>query len=258
MARWAFARCAVLVLVLEPLASTSTAAENASEPYGAEDFGAQQHTVRIPEPLVFDLVRPLGALQGELEVNNLALFPTNDTDSREIEWAPEIEYALLDGVALEFELPLEGSRIESYKLAGQLTFGTLFGERYIHGAQFIGEKLDSVDVWELTGLYLAGLRLDDRWSALGMIGYRSTAGADAPGDNEFLANLTLFADLGLRTSAGLETNWAVDGDARWVLLLMPQVHYELTDHVEVQAGLGGEFAADRADGTASLRVIYSR
>ena len=57
-------------------------------------------SVNIPEPLMFDLVRGLGAKQGELEINALADFPVNHISHREVEWAPEIEYALFDGFAV--------------------------------------------------------------------------------------------------------------------------------------------------------------
>jgi len=56
--------------------------------------GEHNSTVHIPEPLMFDLVRGLGARQGELEVNSLADFPLNYTTTRGIDWAPEVEYAL--------------------------------------------------------------------------------------------------------------------------------------------------------------------
>ena len=101
---------ASLALAPQIVGTGAGASEPDDEPFGAEDFGAEQHAVRIPEPMVFDLVRGLGARRGELEVNTLVLLPMNDWDDRHVDWAPEIEYALLDGVALEFELPFEDGR----------------------------------------------------------------------------------------------------------------------------------------------------
>jgi hypothetical protein len=63
--------------------------------------------VTIPEPLNFDLVRGLGARQGELEINSLADFPLNNTSNRGVEWAPEIEYALFNNFAIELEFPFK-------------------------------------------------------------------------------------------------------------------------------------------------------
>lgn len=59
----------------------------------------------IPEPMVFDMIRPLAAPKGELEANTLALFPLN-ARGEDIDWAPpEIEYAFANGWAAEFECP---------------------------------------------------------------------------------------------------------------------------------------------------------
>jgi hypothetical protein len=48
---------------------------------------------------------------------------------------------VVDGVALELELPFEGSELVAYKLAGQGTFGAAFGNRFIHGTQGVAEYL---------------------------------------------------------------------------------------------------------------------
>ena len=75
----------------------------------------------IPEPMVFDLVRPLNALQGQFEANVLAIFPMKrgpagaaglpdaigavplPGKTQCIEWAPEFEWCPRDGVTLEAE-----------------------------------------------------------------------------------------------------------------------------------------------------------
>ncbi len=43
----------------------------------------------IPEPMVFDMIRPLGARRGELEANTLAQVNLSGA-SRDVEWAPEV------------------------------------------------------------------------------------------------------------------------------------------------------------------------
>ncbi len=45
--------------------------------------------------------------------------------------APEIEFAIADGIALEFELPFEEGTLESYKFASQFTF--IVDETTVHG-----------------------------------------------------------------------------------------------------------------------------
>src|SRR5690606_33047962 len=69
----------------------------------------------IPEPLAFDLVRGLGARKGELEVNVLLEVPVGGVPH----WAPEVEWALADGAALELELPIRGTELEAIKFASQ-------------------------------------------------------------------------------------------------------------------------------------------
>ena len=161
----------------------------ASEPFGAEDFGAQDNRPLIPEPMVFDLVRPLGAHKGEFEINCLGEFPLqrggNDepddplgltpssVDRNEIEWAPEIEYAPLDGFAVEFELPFEGSSLEAYKFAAQWTIHTAFEDHFIDGAQLIVEPNVEFEAWDITAIYIAGYQFNERWSVLGMAGDRT-------------------------------------------------------------------------------------
>ena len=151
----------------------------------ADDTGS--HAVAIPEPLVFDLVRGLGAKRGEFEANVLVEVPLNDTSDRPVAWAPEIEAAIFDGVALEFEVPFEDQELEAYKVAAQFTFGSGFDDTFIHGTQFIVEDFDHDDLTEVTALYLAGVRFNERWSVLSMLGYRWHDGDDAPEEDDTLA-----------------------------------------------------------------------
>jgi hypothetical protein len=202
-------------------------------------------------------VRGLGARRSELETNVLALFPVGGGDDREVLWAPEVEYAVLNGFALEFELPFEGTELEAYKLAGQVTFGTAFRDRYIHGTQVIAEYFVDHEQWELTLLYLGGARLNETWSLLVMVGARTEAGDETGNDTEPLLNVNVFADVGPHLTVGLETNYAGGLGAGSELLLMPQVHWEVTDHFMIQGGLGVVRTSEESDGTAALRVIYT-
>jgi hypothetical protein len=68
---------------------------------------------------MFGLVRGLGARQGELEINTLADFPLNNTSTRGVEWAPEVEYTLFNNFAVEMEFPFEDVDLEAYKMAVQ-------------------------------------------------------------------------------------------------------------------------------------------
>lgn len=237
--------------------------EREMESQTIDRVSGEERGPRIPEPMVFDLVRPLGAKRGEWEVNTLALIPLHrksetiddvqdplglvrrSSDKQGVEWAPEIELVLADGIAVEFELPMENTTLEAYKFAGQWTFGTAFNHRYIHGAQTIIQYNIDPKRWTTTLLYIGGGRLDRTWSILGMVGARGiTNGAHGGSEVEILSNVTLFADITERLVGGLETNLnqVVGGDLS--LLVMPQLHYEMAKHWMIQAGGGAQFTSE--------------
>ncbi len=109
------------VVVLSAFVPGASGTAQESRPRGAQVHQDEAAVVHIPEPMVFDLVRGLGAVQGEAEVNVLGVFPLRTSDPHGVEWAPGIEAAVLDGFALEFELPLEDTHLEAVKFAAQYT-----------------------------------------------------------------------------------------------------------------------------------------
>ncbi len=229
----------------------------------------------IPEPMVFDLVRPLGAKKGELEINSLAIFPwrsVNRDPSRDpfgsgqttpdrglIEWAPEVEYAFADGWAIEFELPFEGSQLEAYKVALQGTFGSAFDGHYIHGFQWIVEPNTDWQRWNSTLLYLAGIRFDEKWSALMMLGGRmDLAGRNNAQTFERLFNATLFHEVNDGLTLGTELNHAVGNRGRTQTLIVPQFHYDISRTFQLQSGIGVGLFDQGSEQSVILRVIWSR
>jgi hypothetical protein len=85
------------VCIGSSVTSASANVDNAPFPEGDAALGsAMPH---VPEPLLFDLVRPLG----------------EHVDSSIVEWAPEIEYAFADGYAVELEFPFVDSDLVEYK-----------------------------------------------------------------------------------------------------------------------------------------------
>lgn len=234
----------------------------------------------IPEPLVFDLVRPLGARRGEIEVNTLGIVPLNrrlGTTSRtsndklgqvplsentsDVEWAPEIEFALWDGFAVEFEFPFEGARLEALKMGVQWTLGTAFEHRYIHGFQGLVERTLHSTTTSWTGLYLAGMRFNPKWSLLGMWGMSHETGAgmeEEGGDRtQFLQNVTLFYNITDSVHLGLETNYGLSTYGDSILLLMPQLQFGLGKNLSVQLGGGVGFSESETLPQVALRVIWS-
>ena len=222
-----------------------------------EDYDQQKD---IPEPMVFDLVRELGAKKGELEINVLAEIPLSSISSRHIDWAPEIEYAIWDNFAVEFELPLEDDTLEALKMAMQYTFGTSASGHFIHGTQFMVEKIRKTAKWDISLLYIPAYRFDTVWSVIGLFGVRQQVGAESQNKTTtLLLNATIFAELSDRTALGLEFNNSDPGDfdeeEDLELLVMPQIHLEISEHWSLQTGLGAEFTDKNVNATGALRMI---
>lgn len=219
-----------------------------------------EETHDIPEPMVFDLVRELGARKGELEINVLAEFPLNNASTRHIEWAPEIEYAVWDNFAVEFELPIEDDTLEALKAALQYTFGKSKSGNFIHGAQFMVEKIRKTDKWDLSLLYIPAYRFNETWSVLAMLGLRQQVGSDSLNKTTtLLVNASVFAEISERLTLGLEFNNSdpgnFDEEEELELLAMPQVHIEFSDHWSLQTGVGGEFVSSKVNATGAIRMI---
>jgi hypothetical protein len=229
----------------------------------------------IPEPMVFDLVRSLGARQGELEINTLVLFPLRDrgrtrsfrdtdgtikdTSTERIDWAPEIEYAVWDDFALEFELPFEDEKLVAYKFAYQWTFGSMLNDTVIHGSQGIAEYNRFTEVTELTLIYLTGIIISPEWNMLTMFGVRGEAGGQVERSPfEMLINATIFYILDDINSFGLELNIATTfNEGESSVLVMPQWGVELSEHWSIQTGIGVQISDERTLPLASSRLIWT-
>ena len=228
---------------------------------------AQSHTaeaiVSVPEPLMFDLVRGLGARQGELEINTLGDFPLNNTSARGVEWAPEVEYALFNNFAVEVEFPFEDGDLEAYKMAVQWTMGVSANNKFIHGIQVIAETLRTDDLTEFSFLYVPAYRFSTVWSAIGLFGVMLETGADAAEKKStVLLNASLFANINEQMVIGLELNntdptlQKID-DNEMSLLILPQAHYEFDSGWAFQVGFGPNITNDDTDLSGVLRVIKS-
>lgn len=203
--------------------------------------------LRIPEPMVFDLVRPLGAPQGELEVN--ALFLAGAGDGSTLDWAPEVEYTFADGWGVELELPMRNSRVEAYKFALQGKLPGLSTPRTLQGVQAIVEWERDVRSTRLDLLHLFGWRVAPDWSVFAMNGVRRYASPRT--DLGYLGNYSLFRRFSGRVEVGLETNLEVAAGEPGYILAMPQVLWRVGEF-NIQAGLGTE-TADRA---TNLKVAW--
>lgn len=208
----------------------------AQTPHDPNEGSLASTKPRIPEPMVFDLVRPLGAERGELEINSLFEQPL---DGGPLEWAPEVEYTLLDGFGVEFELPIEGSRVTDYKVAVQDTWDGLSGKRTIQGWQSIARIDRKEQFLNLYLLHLAGARFNQWWSMLTMNGLQRENDGVRQG-MAFLSNASLFYSRSKHTVYGLESNLKLGGPSGGRWLLMPQMHWRVVDDVNLQVGAGFE------------------
>lgn len=220
----------------------------------------KQETVEIPEPLNFDLVRGLGAAKGELEINALAEFPFSDISTKGIDWAPEIEYALFDGFAVELEFPINNGELEAYKMAIQYTIGQS-NSKFIHGLQVMAESYTHENLTELNLLYVPAYRFNEVWSAMGIFGVMLEYGSDrAEQDYTLVLNASLFANLNHHWVLGLEVNntnttFQLIDTNEMILHVLPQVHYEMDNGLAFQFGLGPKFDQGNTSSSALLRVI---
>lgn len=207
----------------------------------------------IPEPLVFDLVRGLGARPGELESN--VLFARALGTRSGLWWAPELEYAFARDHAIEIEIPIRDRTVSGVKAAIQ---GALPGGRgrFIHGWQLIAEYVFDHGM-EGTPLYLAGVRLSPVVSLFGMIGARVTWVPDAPAGGEFIFNPSVFFDFTETLTVGVESNLWVGGDGLG-LRVIPQLHVQVGRHVRLQAGVGLLLIEDRLAPLAALRLVAEK
>jgi hypothetical protein len=214
--------------------------------------GAQSHTRPgahrpMPEPMVFDLVRPLGAKRGELEVNTLLVQSTQR--GAPLAWAPEIEWAFRDGLAIEGELPLENGQLKTYKVALQGTLRSNANGPFQHGWQMIGQRVRANDSWSADALYLAGYRLRPTITLFTMSGVRRSA-LDGDPIVQPVQNTTLFYQPSSGLILGVETNFLLGAADRRSRLIMPQVQVELAGKYLAEFGVGAEERAPGRWGTA--------
>jgi len=206
-----------------------------------------QPPLRLPEPMVYDLVRPLNAQKGELEINSLFLSPLSRS-GQTTEWAPEIEYAFLDRYAVELEFPFEGQHLGAYKLALQGTFKNESAQ-FVHGWQWIGLYNRHGRSKIFDGLYLAGYQLNPSLSVFSMTGARFTR-AQRQTRALGLFNPSVFYNAGMRLTLGLETNLVLGNRKERQQLFMPQTHVTLTRRYSFQFGAGAT-----RHGTAPLKPV---
>lgn len=218
----------------------------------APEAGASEYP-DVPEPMIFDMMRPLGARRGELEANTLATAPLSGSD-RPISWAPEVEYAFADGFAIESELPFENGRLMEYKLGLQAAFGSFNAGRSAHGVQYLGIYDRHAKRYSSSFAYMLVHRFSDRWSSVSMAGLWDVSGKQRTGRNAAIVNQSVFYNASDDSIVGLEINYLGGEDGH--VLFMPQLHQKLSGSISAQIGAGMEKArGEAARPHVGLRLI---
>lgn len=236
-------------------------------------------TPHAPEPMVFDLVRPLGVREGEVEVNVLGivpfrrerhgaegLFPSGEGTEEDspahkrrgprMEWAPEIEFAPIDNLAFEFEVPFADATLAEYKAGAQWSFAPSDDGRFIDGVQALcNVDADGASVTP-TLLYLTAWRLGVPYTVQSMFGFRRTLGSrSASNQVDFIFNPTFYAEIGDGRAVGLESNITLSEQREFEWLLMPQAAFNLGRGATVQFGIGARLEERAVRGESALRLI---
>lgn len=196
------------------------------------DAAHSNHSLRIPEPMVYDLVRPLGVRQGELEINTLGDYNPFTGD---INWAPELEYGLADDLAIEIELPFQNASHERYKFAVQQTLGMDDEQGVANGWQAFVDVNKHTRSLSADATYIHGLKWSQQWSTLSMLGLR-IHNLNRSAQVDYLLNNTVFYDVSPRLTLGLELNQEISNGGIWRYRLTPQVHYDASQYYTVQLG----------------------
>jgi hypothetical protein len=216
------------------------------------ELGLDPDVVNIPEPLLFDMVRGLGARRGELELN--AIVQTAPRTSPALSGGPEIEYVFARGYGVEVELPMSSSGVDAWKGTLQGTLPYPNAGRFVHGWLITGEYLLGGPGGRVTAVYIAAVRFSRRWSALTMVGGRAEKVRGAAPQHFGVLNPSVFFDASPNLTVGLEMNSLLEDDGTTDLVLLPQIHWQPSRSWKVQLGSGAHVDEAGATFLSALRL----
>jgi hypothetical protein len=213
----------------------------------------------FPEPMIFDLVRPLGARKGEFEVNTLGVLPLHRRRYN-VDWAPEIEFAFADGYALELELPMYNGQIEAYKVALQGTFSFNKKATFVHGWQWIGEYILDGRILENNFLHVMGYDLGGGRTIFNIVGPRyslfdSSDKLNDISDWSFLWNLTLNQKLSQKWIFAIENNFVYHTGIGYEFRISPHFHWQFSQYFKLQFGAGYQWMLGEHSPVLATRFI---
>ena len=212
---------------------------------------AHNGLIDFPEPMVFDMVRGLGAEQGEVEVNTLVLVPTNPAAAI---WAPEIEAAVVDNFALELEVGMLNADLEILKFAFQGTVGMKEDGSIGHGIQGLVEYAIEEKAFISTALYILGVRFARAFTLVALVGPALESHIDGRSYGGALVNFSLGWAPHPRVVVATEQNFEWFPNF-YLIRWMPQVHWQIHPHFQWQAGFGVRHLDGNTSGEAATRLI---
>lgn len=214
------------------------------------EYGNYGNKVEVPEPLFIDLVRSLDAQKGEWEINSL--FRHADSDFQGMTWAPEIEFVVTNGLALEFEFPMQGDSLKNYKFALQNTLGSFNQGKSIHGLQFIYESDTDFKHHEETLFYILAHRFNFHLSSMTLAGIQKKSHLD---ELIWSYNQTFFYNYSREVDFGLEFNYFSGPAQSRFLQIVPQLHLAFQKGYKIQWGFGSEEVGAKWQPVAVFRLI---
>jgi hypothetical protein len=229
------------------------------------------------EPLYIDLIRDLGARKGEQEWN-IGLGLTDKTDYDNYTALVEYEWAPIDRLGLEVELPFTisaplakngsapGSRLNSVKLAGQYTFlvsgkaKTSLAFGYIHEfelpafREYGKEKLHQGNVYN--PFFIAAKRWGNNFHTLIYTGPVIRQHFGHPVHTTWQINSNVhYMMSGTRHFIGLEVNKEMHAGVM-DMTLRPQMRLSVTDRLMIGVVSGVPLRRNTERISSFLRLIY--
>lgn len=133
------------------------------------DRSSRPEAPEIPEPVFFELVRPLGALKYESEVNYLYGAFTGGVPDLQV---LELEYVFADWNAAKLELTYTDGNLETIEPGYQRTFGVGRRHNWVHGCQIFPEIFTQKPFVGGTAVYMFAWKPEERsaWSTMLMLG----------------------------------------------------------------------------------------
>lgn len=220
--------------------------------FAKKAFDTYEHKVEIPEPLFIDLVRSLSAEPGEWEINSLFYHTQGNFDS--LHWAPELELVLKSGTAVEFELPMVGGKISSYKTAIQQRVYQNSKRNHQQGLQFIYEADNKFYASEATLFYIIAHRFNHYFSIIGLYGLKSII--ETYQGLDLLLNQSLFFNYSQEIDFGIEFNYQSGPISPKYWQVVPQLHLAFEDGAKIQFGFGAREQGTRISPMGTFRLIW--